>query len=233
MIENGQNGLVYKNGDLNSLYKKVTQLLEFAQRNYAQVWARMLISQYVDLWNPDIPAKRFYLSWQEKYMLRDIVICLNPVLAAAPKLYKMIGLMKMLKIKKFHINGTYKKISIKSFFKNRVTRNPCWLIGGNIVYKLIAFIVGIWTARFLGPSNYGLINYALAYTTFFFSLSSLGINSVIVKEFVDHPNEEGETMGTTLVLTGDCKPFISSCYLPDSFYCGLWGNNNFNCHFIV
>ena len=110
--------------------------------------------------------------------------------------------MKMLKIKKFHIDGFYKKISIKSFFKNRVTRNACWLIGGNIVYKLIAFIVGIWTARFLGPSNYGLINYALAYTTFFFSLSSLGINSVIVKEFVDHPNEEGETMGTTLVLQG-------------------------------
>lgn len=91
---------------------------------------------------------------------------------------------------------------IKSLFQSKITRNAGWLIGGNIICKLLAFVVGIWTARFLGPSNYGLINYALAYTTFFFSLSSLGINSVIVKDFVDHPNEEGEIMGTTLVLQG-------------------------------
>ncbi len=89
---------------------------------------------------------------------------------------------------------------IKSFSKNRVAKNAGWLIGGNIVYKLIAFIVGIWTARYLGPGNYGLIDYAAAYTTFFFSLSTLGINSVIVKKFVDKPDREGATLGTTLVL---------------------------------
>ena len=97
---------------------------------------------------------------------------------------------------------------IKQLFRSKVSRNAGWLIGGNIVYKLIAFMVGIWTARYLGPSNYGLINYALAYTTFFFSLSSLGLNSIIVKEFIDYPDQEGETMGTVLVLQGAAS-FIS------------------------
>ena len=86
--------------------------------------------------------------------------------------------------------------------KSRVRRNAGWLIGGSIVNKIIAFIVSIWTARYLGPSNYGLINYAAAYTTLFFSLCTLGINSVIVKELVDQFDEEGTTMGTTLVLQG-------------------------------
>lgn len=88
------------------------------------------------------------------------------------------------------------------FNRSRVTRNAGWLIGGSIVNKIIAFIVNIWTARYLGPSNYGLINYAAAYTILFFSICTLGINSVLVKELIDNPDEEGTTMGTTLVLQG-------------------------------
>ena len=55
-------------------------------------------------------------------------------------------------------------------------------------------------ARYLGPDNYGVINYATAYATFFTAFCTLGINSVIVKNFIDHPEAEGETIGTTLVL---------------------------------
>ncbi len=84
--------------------------------------------------------------------------------------------------------------------KNKVIKNASWLIGGNIINKVLAFLVSILTARYLGPSNYGLINYATAYTTFFASISSLGINSIIVKNFNDYPDEKGETLGTTLLL---------------------------------
>lgn len=42
--------------------------------------------------------------------------------------------------------------------------------------------------------------YAAAYAAFFASLCTLGINSVIVKNFVDHPDQQGETIGTTLLL---------------------------------
>lgn len=34
----------------------------------------------------------------------------------------------------------------------------------------------------------------------FASLCTLGINSIIVKNFVDHPDQQGETIGTTLLL---------------------------------
>lgn len=84
--------------------------------------------------------------------------------------------------------------------KNKVVKNAGWIIGGKLANKVLAFVVGIFAARYLGPSNYGLINYAAAYATFFASLCTLGINSVIVKNFVDHPDQQGETIGTTLLL---------------------------------
>lgn len=89
---------------------------------------------------------------------------------------------------------------LQTLRKNKVVRNAGWIIGGKIANKLLAFVVGIFAARYLGPGNYGLINYAAAYTTFFASLCTLGINSVIVKNFVDHPEQEGETIGTALLL---------------------------------
>lgn len=91
-------------------------------------------------------------------------------------------------------------MKIQNILKSKVTKNAGWLIGGRVYHMLLAFVVGLITARYLGPSNYGLINYALTYTTFFASFCTLGINSIIVKDFVDHPEDEGLTIGSTIVL---------------------------------
>ena len=89
---------------------------------------------------------------------------------------------------------------INRFKTNKEAKNASWIIGGKVIQMLISLVVGLITARYLGPANYGLINYANAYIAFFTSLCNLGINSVIVKNFVDHPEEEGETLGTSLLL---------------------------------
>lgn len=91
-------------------------------------------------------------------------------------------------------------MGLRNVIKNKVVKNAGWIIGGRLANKLLAFLVGILTARYLGPSNYGLINYAAAYTSFFASICTLGINSIIVKNLVEHPEEEGTTIGTTLLL---------------------------------
>lgn len=84
--------------------------------------------------------------------------------------------------------------------ENKIVKNASWLIGGKVIQMLINLVVGLLTARYLGPSNYGLINYALAYTAFFSAFCTLGINSVLVKELIDHPGEEGRILGTSLGL---------------------------------
>ena len=91
-------------------------------------------------------------------------------------------------------------MKIQNLLKSKVIRNAGWIIAGRIYHMLLAFFVGLITARYLGPSNFGLINYAATYTSFFASFCTLGINSVIVKNFVDHPDEEGETIGSAIIL---------------------------------
>lgn len=90
--------------------------------------------------------------------------------------------------------------ALKKLLRNRVAKNAGWLICGRIIQMLINFFVGIYTARFLGPADYGLLNYAGAYTGFFSSVCTLGINSVIVKELVDNRENEGTVLGTSMLL---------------------------------
>ena len=96
------------------------------------------------------------------------------------------------------MNGTRMKQS--TIFKNRSVQNAAYLIAGRVLQMAFGFIVTLLTARFLGPSDYGLINYATAYTAFFTAICTLGINNVLVKEFIDHPGEEGRIIGTSLGL---------------------------------
>lgn len=91
-------------------------------------------------------------------------------------------------------------MKISSLLRNKEIKNAGWLIGGRIAQMLLSFVVGIITARYLGPANYGLINYGTAFLSFFTALCTLGINSVIIKDFVDHPDEQGLAIGSALML---------------------------------
>ena len=53
-------------------------------------------------------------------------------------------------------------MKIKNILKNKEVGNAGWLIGGKVVQMALSLVVGVITARYLGPSNYGLIGYATA-----------------------------------------------------------------------
>lgn len=55
---------------------------------------------------------------------------------------------------------------VQKLLNSRVAKNASWLIAGRIIQMILSFFVGLLTARYLGPGNYGLINYAATYTTF-------------------------------------------------------------------
>ena len=56
------------------------------------------------------------------------------------------------------------------------------------------------SARYLGPSNYGLLNYAASLVAFALPFMKLGFDSTLVKELVESPSQEGEIMGTALIM---------------------------------
>ena len=83
---------------------------------------------------------------------------------------------------------------------NRVVRNAGWIIGARIVQTILSFVIGMLTARFLGPSNYGLINYAASVVAFLTPVMELGITNIIVHQLIEYKDKEGDTLGTALVL---------------------------------
>ena len=83
---------------------------------------------------------------------------------------------------------------------NKEAKNAIWIIGCKLVQSLLAFFVGMLTARYLGPYNYGLITYAASLVAFVVPISTLGLNNIIVREIVDNPELEGLNLGTAILL---------------------------------
>ena len=57
------------------------------------------------------------------------------------------------------------------------------------------------TARYLGPSNYGLITYAASLVAFVTPIMQLGLNSILVQEIIDYPEDEGTVIGTSVFMS--------------------------------
>lgn len=84
---------------------------------------------------------------------------------------------------------------------NRTVKNAAWIIGCKIVQALLGLVVTMLSARYLGPSGYGLISYAASIVAFFVPVMQLGLNSTLVQEIVNGPDREGETLGTALAMS--------------------------------
>lgn len=84
--------------------------------------------------------------------------------------------------------------------KNRVASNAAWIIGCRVIQSLLSLVIGMLTARYLGPAKYGLINYAASLTAFFLPFMQLGLNSLLVQEIINKPEDEGKTLGTSIAL---------------------------------
>lgn len=83
----------------------------------------------------------------------------------------------------------------------RIFNNAIWIVGCKIVRALLGLIVTMLSARYLGPSGYGLINYAASIVTFVVPVMQLGLNSTLVQELLSEPDREGEVMGTSVVMS--------------------------------
>lgn len=82
----------------------------------------------------------------------------------------------------------------------KIRSNAKWIIACKVIQSLLQMVIGMLSARYLGPSNYGLINYAASVVAFFVPVMQLGLQSTLVQEYVEHPDKEGEILGTSLVM---------------------------------
>lgn len=102
----------------------------------------------------------------------------------------------------------------------RVFGNVVWIIACRVIKILLATLVSIMTARMLGPSNYGLINYAASVTAFISPFVLLGFNSILVQEILDSNSaeDEGSIVGTAILSSFVCSFFGVGCSVAVAYF---------------
>lgn len=68
--------------------------------------------------------------------------------------------------------------------------NVGWLFFDKIFRMATGMVIGVWLARYLGPKNYGLLNYANVFPLILAPLASLGINNILVSEIPTRKAED-------------------------------------------
>ncbi len=84
----------------------------------------------------------------------------------------------------------------------RLLGNTSWLLLNQIFQMVISFFVGLLSTRYLGPSNYGSITYVSTYVSFFSSLCTMGMDTVVISKLVNYKERDGEVIVTATFIRG-------------------------------
>ena len=82
----------------------------------------------------------------------------------------------------------------------KIIGNTGWLFGEYGLKLVVGSIVGVLLARYLGPEQFGIYNYALAFVVLLEPISSLGLNAIITRNIVRNPEAKEEILGTAFAM---------------------------------
>ena len=82
----------------------------------------------------------------------------------------------------------------------KILDNTGWLFADRFIRLGMGLVVGVWVARYLGPEQFGLMNYAMAIVGMFGAIAGLGLNGIVVRDLVKEPDSVNITLGTAFSL---------------------------------
>lgn len=114
--------------------------------------------------------------------------------------------------------------------KARLLTNLNWLLADKILRIVGGLAIGIWVARYLGPKQFGALNYALAFVALFGTVAKLGIDQIVVRDLTRKPDSEGVILGTVFVLKLVASLIALAMVIPAAWFLG---NNDLSFTIIV
>lgn len=82
----------------------------------------------------------------------------------------------------------------------KFVNNTGWILFKEVYAMLVSLIVGSLSARYLGPSNYGIISYGSSLISFFLIVTQLGMSNVIILEIVRKPQHISSYLGSAVYM---------------------------------
>lgn len=64
----------------------------------------------------------------------------------------------------------------------------------------VGLFIGVWVARYLGPEQFGVFNFAIAFVALFGAFASLGLDGIVVRDIVREPERKYEILSAAFLL---------------------------------
>ncbi len=77
-------------------------------------------------------------------------------------------------------------------------RNTGWMFAARIVTFFTSFLTVAIVARYLGPENLGKLDYAQSFVAITSVFASLGIDQILYRDLISHPEKENVLLGTAV-----------------------------------
>ena len=81
-----------------------------------------------------------------------------------------------------------------------ILKNVFWLTGDKIIRIFVGITVTSLLARYLGPDNFGILNFCLAFIVIFSMISSLGLQNIVTREIIRSRYKSNKLLGTNFIL---------------------------------
>lgn len=82
----------------------------------------------------------------------------------------------------------------------KIISNTGWLAFDKVINIFAGLLIGAWVARYLGPQQYGLFNYAIAFIALFMPIAGLGLKDILIRNIVRQPEDKERLLGTAFFL---------------------------------
>lgn len=81
-----------------------------------------------------------------------------------------------------------------------IVSNSGWLLSDKILRMGVGLLVGVWIARYLGPEQFGLLNFTNAIAALFGVFATLGLDGIVIRELVINPDCQKQLLGSAFAL---------------------------------
>lgn len=95
-----------------------------------------------------------------------------------------------------------------SLFKSKLLKNISWLFFDKIFRMAYGILVSVIVARFLGPEDFGTLNFSIAFVYVFLVISSLGLEPILIREITLIPEKKNSLISTALLMRGGAAFFL-------------------------
>ena len=79
-------------------------------------------------------------------------------------------------------------------------RNVTWQLGDRVVRLVVGLVVNVWMVRYLGAAGLGLLGFVQSLVGLCAIASTLGIESILIRELVRRPARAGALLGTAAAM---------------------------------